>query len=815
MQSRTPRRVQPIQAAFLLAALLLVALAAAPARAADPVTVTLWQLPNREARTVDERADLAVMRRFLELNPHVRLEGFRGVTAPGLSMDSQPLLAMAGGVAPDVMYVNFRQSDSYISQGFLAPLDDYVKKWAGVTDIRDAPEKLKHVILPQMWPVIMRPGPDGQTHVWAIPYGGAVAMTLVYRKDLFRKAGLDPDRPPRNWDELYDYAKRLTVPELGQYGFGLPGGQSASWHFVDLLWSAGGEAIRQDEAGNWLAAWNDEPAVNALAFYQKLCRSKVAYRATDITQRWNLGKIGMQFTYINEQMMSTVNPNLIGIAPVPLGPSGKRGNELNSRMQGLNATTTDPARREAAWEWIRFRASEEALRVKTQVFVEAGFAKYMNPEYLRRFLPRHEYERYRREVPPGWTESLAEAIRSGRPEPYGKNCQLIYVQMTPPLDQVTLTDRNDREFLRKLLDDSVRETNEKLLGRVPEATRAGRRQIALVVVLGLIVGFAIVFRIVLRTFSQNLDGPSMTGKGWRRARFAYLIMAPALISVALWQYYPLVRGSLMAFQDYRLILPSQWVGLDNFAEVLFTPLFWQSLGNSLRYMALSLGMGFLAPILLALLLHEIPKGKTLFRTLYYLPAVTTGLVIMFLWKQFYEPGPTGLLNQLCGQVVGVLHAAGLAGKWEPKDWLGDPDLAMIFIILPQIWAGMGPGCIIYLAALKSIPEDVYEAADLDGAGILSKVQNITIPYLKPLVIINFVGAFIGAARAFDFIFVMTGGGPVFTTHVAGLEIWFTAFMYLKFGYAVAMAWIVGAFLVGFTILQLRILSRVQFKTAAA
>ena len=125
------------------------------------------------------------------------------------------------------------------------------------------------------------------------------------------------------------------------------------------------------------------------------------------------------------------------------------------------------------------------------------------------------------------------------------------------------------------------------------------------------------------------------------------------------------------------------------------------------------------------------------------------------------------------------------------------------------------GSLIYLAALKSIPEDVYEAADLDGAGIISKVRNITFPYLKALIIINFVGAFIHAARAFDPIFVTTGGSPVFSTHVAGLEIWLTAFLYLKFGYAVAMAWIVGALLVGFTLFQLRILSRVQFKTAEA
>jgi multiple sugar transport system permease protein len=434
---------------------------------------------------------------------------------------------------------------------------------------------------------------------------------------------------------------------------------------------------------------------------------------------------------------------------------------------------------------------------------------------LKRFLPKAEYERYSRESPPGWSEALTAAIRDGRPEPYGKNCQLIYVQMTPPLDSVTLTDRSDHAFLKGLLDKSVRETNEKLMGRVPEPIKNTRRQVALGVVLALVVGFALVFRIVMRTFAQNLDGPAMSGKGWRRAGYAYLIMAPALISVALWQYYPLVRGSMMAFQDYRLILPSRWNGLDNFAEVLFSPLFWQALWNSLRYMLLSLGLGFLAPIGLALLLHEVPKGKVLYRTLYYLPAVTTGLVIMFLWKQFYNPGPTGLLNQILAHGTALLNTIGIPYKFEPKDWLGEPSLAMIFIILPTIWAGMGPGCIIYLAALKSIPEDIYEAADLDGAGILSKVWNITVPYLKPLIIINFVGAFIHAARAFDFIFVMTGGGPVFSTHVAGLEIWYTAFMYLKFGYAVAMAWIVGALLVGFTIFQLRILSRVQFKTAQA
>jgi multiple sugar transport system permease protein len=226
--------------------------------------------------------------------------------------------------------------------------------------------------------------------------------------------------------------------------------------------------------------------------------------------------------------------------------------------------------------------------------------------------------------------------------------------------------------------------------------------------------------------------------------------------------------------------------------------------NSTLYMLLVLGLGFFSPIILAFMLHEVPRGKILFRTLYYLPAVTTGLVIMFLWKQFYEPAETGLFNR----ALAFIHL-------PAQTWLGDPKLAMLSVVLPIVWSSVGPGCIIYLAALKSIPEEYYEAADLDGAGVLSKILHITVPYLKPLIIINFVGAFVGAFRSFDFIFAMTGGGPLFSTHVAGLEIWYNAFLYLNFGYAVAAAWILGSLLVGFTVWQLRILSRIQFRTAEA
>ena len=792
----------------------------------DQLVLRVWALPLKEDRSIPQKANWAIVQRFMELHPEIKLEGFRGITAPGLDQEVGPLLAIAGGVSPDVLYVNFRISDSYITQGFLYPLDDYVKQWAKEEDLS------KRIYAP-VWPVIKRKG-----HVWAIPFQTYV-MAMAYRKDLFREAGLDPERAPKNWDELYEYAQKLTIPDKGQYGMAVFSGPHASWWFVEFLWSAGGEAVKEMPDGSWRAVFNDDAAVTALKFYQKLGRARwsrngkhymgVAYRDTDYAKLWQLGKIGMTFTYLNDEMLATVNPSLVGIAPVPLGPTGLRGNELNCAMMGINSQTKDKRVRDAAWEYIRFWSSEEATKIRVKYFIESGLARFVSPKLLRKY----GYRQYLKEVPKGWEQTFDASLRAGRPEPYGENCENIYAEMTPPLDTVWLKDRVD---YKAELDKAVAHCNEKLMGIVPPEIMKFRRRVAAIVVVSLALLFTLVFRLVVRSFSSDYESNDAIGAKkrrkrksratWRRNVFAFFIMSPALISVALWAYYPLMRGSLMAFQDYRIILGSKWVGLDNFSEVLFTPQVWKAFWNSFQFMLLSLGLGFFTPIILALMLHEVPRGKILYRTLYYLPAVTTGLVIMFLWKFFYNPSPAGLLNKLLSNfnslvlehinaALAFIHIPAKLPLLQDQTWLGDPKLAMLCVILPIIWASVGPGCIIYLAALKSIPEDVYEAADLDGAGVLHKIRHITIPYLRPLIIINFVGAFIHAFRSFDFIFVMTGGGPMYATHVAGLEIWYNAFLYLKFGYAVAMAWLLGSLLVGFTVFQLRILSKLQFKTAGA
>jgi ABC-type sugar transport system permease subunit len=151
---------------------------------------------------------------------------------------------------------------------------------------------------------------------------------------------------------------------------------------------------------------------------------------------------------------------------------------------------------------------------------------------------------------------------------------------------------------------------------------------------------------------------------------------------------------------------------------------------------------------------------------------------------------------------------------EPYRWLSNPKTAMLSCVIPMVWAGMGPGCLIYLAALKGIPDEYYEAADMDGANFVDKIIHVVFPILRPLIIINFIGVFIASwYTATGNILVMTGGGAA--TEVVGLHIWFKAFTFLKFGPATAMAWMLGFMLIGFTVHQLRILSRLEFRAAGA
>lgn len=796
--------------AALLAGLAGLASLAYAQSSAEPIRVRMmadsYSIPPPEATNPSSVARRAVFAEFGRQNPDILLSNAGGLILP--NTEAQMMMAFAGGTAPDVFYINIRQYFSYVEQGFARPLDDLLARDPGA--------------FASVHPRILEVLKSYDGKVYAAPFM-QVAQALYYRKDFLERAGLDPAKPPRTWDEFIEYGRRITELGGGIKGFVFPrGAGGASFWWTNFVVQAGGRVLEPGENG-WSRAVVASPAgVKALDLFRRLTQEtwigKDGRRhgpIADMTTQWGdsirTGKVGMWFGYSNDVVVnqSDLPLQLTGMAAMPAGPAGSTG-EINSGMWAISAAVKDPRKLDACWRFIKFFMSDAAARITTQQFVEQGMSGLVNPANLKKF----GYPDLAARSDPQYLKANEELFDRGQPEPYGRNSAQVYVVLDNALERAAL----EPDTPSKVILEQVQfEMNRQMLGYVDPQTMAARRGWAagIAIAIGLIAAWFL-WRLVLKAKEALLRAEDSLIPGTKRSTVLLTMSAcilPAALSVLVWAYYPLLQGLVIAFQEYRVMQPSQWVGLDNFISVFTQPLFYRSLLNSLLYVALSLGLGFFAPILLALALNEIQRFGTLLRVLYYLPAMTSGLVIAFMWRWFYDKSPDGLLNTIVSGPIGLINAATGASLPLSYDWLGDARLAMLAVVLPGIWAGAGPGSLLYLAALKNIPDERYEAADIDGASWWRKITAITLPSLTPLLLINLLGAFIGGFKAMENIFVMTGGGPLYATHTVGMEIWMNAFMFLKFGYATAAAWVLGAILIGFTMIQLRQFVNMKFTTS--
>ena len=834
---------------------------------AEPIQLRAWGVRTAFNVGPYDEALRQITVAFRQHYPDINPIAGRGLVIHGSmsirSWDIVPLMQIAGDMAPDAMFVNFRRSGNYIEKKLLYPLDRYIEELAGVslaeassmgTDAYVAAlrqgknwSRIDQSVPDPCWPVIRRPCPyrahcpyrrqwrqpamEKHRHVWAFPVG-PLGIGMQYDRPLFAEHGIE-QRPPRDWEEMLRWARILTNPARGQFGLSIPV-DALSWYYTLLLYSAGGEALRPDEDDNWHCVLDNEHAVEAAYFLARLRLEKIerdgrVYRGviSTTTGATTTGPIryGMSFIHLHYLGLPAARDRTAGFGPMPAGPTGVQRTRFSAQMMGIfSGLADDPRRRDAAWKYITFWDGPEARRIHVEKYVEAGLGRYVRPRMLKQFNDDGRYDGILRRIPPEIDEAY-KGFEDGVPQPYGKNCEIFYDELNKPLGAILRServrraiDRGDPEAgkaeIRPILARATQHINEKMLRHLPAPVQARRTWIAWAVIAAVVIIFAVVLRRVFRYFTP----PQQAAKGmWQVGRYlrAYLLMAPALGSIALWMYWPLVKGTIIAFQDYSVLGHSRWVGAQNFAEVLYDPEFWHSLKISLKYGLLFIVFGFAAPIVLAVLLQEVPRGKVLFRTIYYLPAVLAGVVVIFLWKSFYQPD--GTMNQVFNgliMLVNIIPGVNLMSVHE--NWLENERMVLFFCLLPTVWAGMGPGCLIYLAALKTIPDELYEAADVDGAGIRNKVFLIAMPSIKSLILINFVGAVIGAIRGSGgFMLAMTGGGPYGehggATEVIGLKLFYTTFGYLKFGAGAAMAWVLGSLLIGFTILQLKRLSRMEFK----
>jgi len=279
----------------------------------------------------------------------------------------------------------------------------------------------------------------------------------------------------------------------------------------------------------------------------------------------------------------------------------------------------------------------------------------------------------------------------------------------------------------------------------------------------------------------NIKAKSHRCFNWREQRLAYLFLFPALFLFALINWYPILKTILYSFQEVNLKGVQGWVGFSNYARMFGNPVFYTVWQNTLGYVLLSIAMGSMVPIILAIMINEMRRLSPFFQTLVYLPALIPIVVGLIVWRQIYAP-EGGILNGLL-QLIGI----------PPQLWLQNPVLAKPAIVVIMTWLGAGGTILIYLSGLREIPIELYEAAELDGFSVFKRIRYITLPHISARIKIMLVLQVIFVAQVFTEPFVLTAGGPANSTRSPVLEIYDTAFNQNNFG--LASAWSVSMLVV--------------------
>jgi multiple sugar transport system permease protein len=301
---------------------------------------------------------------------------------------------------------------------------------------------------------------------------------------------------------------------------------------------------------------------------------------------------------------------------------------------------------------------------------------------------------------------------------------------------------------------------------------------------------------MLKSSDQSIGKSKLFGWAWRKRWVPYLLLLPIILMFCLLIIVPVAyEFGISFFQWGMLDWERPFVGLRNYVEAFRDPIFLRSLTNTLVYSLGVLPATLVIALMLALLVNQV-RWKEFFRTVYFIPVVSSTVVVATVWKVMYQP-EYGLLNQIF-MLMGLPR----------MPWLTSPRTALFSIVIAAIWKNIGFYMVIYLAGLQTIPQMYYEAASLDGIGSWQRLRRITLPLLKPVLFFTTVIGLIGCLQVFDMVFIMSEqhqahGGPANSTMVYALYIYEQAFRFLNMGYGAALAFIGFAAIVFLTYLQFR------------
>lgn len=319
----------------------------------------------------------------------------------------------------------------------------------------------------------------------------------------------------------------------------------------------------------------------------------------------------------------------------------------------------------------------------------------------------------------------------------------------------------------------------------------------------------------MRSVSAFLERVSRTSAGRRKGeqrnrpgklarqeeRIFYLFASPWIVGFVLWTLGPMLASLGLSFTKYDAVQTPEFVGLGNYIYLLHNNLFWTSLRVTVTYSVLAIPLVLVCSFGLALLLNQRLPLLSLWRSIYYLPAVTSGVAVSLLWAWIFQPH-FGILN---GILATTLHIQG-------PEWLADPTWVLPAFVIMALW-GIGGPMLIYLSGLQGIPTDLYEAAELDGAGALRKFWHVTVPMMTPVVLFNLIMGIIGSFQIFTPAYVMTQGGPDYHSYFYVYYLYQSAFQFFQMGIASAQAWILFLIVLMLTLLTFKLSGRFVYYAA--
>ena len=279
---------------------------------------------------------------------------------------------------------------------------------------------------------------------------------------------------------------------------------------------------------------------------------------------------------------------------------------------------------------------------------------------------------------------------------------------------------------------------------------------------------------------------------------AWLLILPLLLLMYLFVWRPTVMGAFWSLFKMKGYTPTEFVGLKNYIDVITDTEFIPILLNTLKYVGWSLVIGFIPPVIVAVMINEVMHFKSGFRVLMYLPCVIPGIAANLMWYFMYYPDASGLLNQ-------ILAIFGM----EPYIWLNDARFVILYIMIASTWAGFGGTMILYYAALQSVSPDIYEAATLDGAGMFGRLWHVTIPQISGTLLLCFVNQIIGVFQILDQPMVMTQGGPNNASASIGYQLYRYGFVNGRADHAMALGVIIFLILLVATIFYFKLNKKVE------